>query len=168
MRKGTGKRNTAIFMAASLVLCSAQPIAAAGANNAANIAENTYNVVLYSDSRAVKSVIHNFTVSGKDSDFFSITGNLATNKGTATYDGMTLTQCLKMESSTNISFDTTQAGELVLVFASTETGKKVKVDGTAYTTDSDGIVRLSIESGSHTIAKSGSINLFYIEFTYEE
>lgn len=53
-------------------------------------------------------MIHNFTTDGINSSFYSITGNLSTGKGTVTYNGLTLTQCLKMESSTSVSFTTTE------------------------------------------------------------
>ncbi|HQF48354.1 MAG TPA: pectate lyase, partial [Flavobacterium alvei] len=59
--------------------------------------------------------IHNFTASGLSSTFYTISGNLSTTKGTVTYDGLTLTQCLKMESATTITFTTTQASTLTLV-----------------------------------------------------
>ncbi|MBR6288434.1 MAG: InlB B-repeat-containing protein [Acholeplasmatales bacterium] len=116
------------------------------------------------------SYSHNFTDDGKDDNNISISGNLATNKGTATYNNTDLTQCLKMESSTNISFATSKDMTLVLVFASTETGKKVTVDDHLYTTDSNARVTVELEPGAHSIVKGGgdSINLFYIDLTVEE
>ena len=107
---------------------------------------------------------HNFTTDGTTSDFFTIEGNLATNKGSVTYNGLELTQCLKMESSTSITFKATAKSTLTLVFGGTTSasGKKVKVDGTTYTADSNGIVTVDVAAGSHTITKGDSINLFYI------
>ncbi len=115
------------------------------------------------------SFVHNFTENGKTSDFYTITGNTSTSKGTASYAGLTLSTCLKMESSTNISFTAPSAGTLTLVFggSTAAAGKTVKIDGTKYTADSNGIVTQSITSGSHTIAKGDSINLFYIVYTPE-
>ena len=55
-------------------------------------------------NKAATEYIHNFTESGKNSNFYTITGNLSTGKGTVTYNGLSLTQCLKLESATNISF----------------------------------------------------------------
>lgn len=108
--------------------------------------------------------VHDFTANGKNSSFYTITGNLASNKGTASYDGKSLTQSLKMESATNITFNAGSAGKLTLVFGSAEGGKKVKVDGTAYTTDANGIATIDLAAGSHTITKGDSINLFYMVF----
>ncbi len=47
--------------------------------------------------------VHNFTLSGLSSTYYSISGNLSDSKGTVSYAGLTLTQCLKMESSTRMS-----------------------------------------------------------------
>ncbi len=107
--------------------------------------------------------IHNFTTSGKDSDFYTITGNLSTTKGTVTYNGLTLTQCLKIESSTNITFTTTQASTLTLVFV--EAAATIKVDNVDKTA-SNGIVTVALTAGSHTITKKDTSNLFYMSTVY--
>ena len=52
--------------------------------------------------------------------------------------------------------------KLTLVFASTETEKKVKVDGTNYTTDGNAVVTVDLAAGTHEITKGDSINLFFI------
>jgi len=111
--------------------------------------------------------IHNFTASGLSSTFYTISGNLSTTKGTVTYDGLTLTQCLKMESATTITFTTTQASTLTLVMntSTTDPTAQLKVDGTNYT-NASGVITISLAAGSHTIAKSNSANLFYIKTAY--
>ena len=111
------------------------------------------------------NMIQNFTASGITSTFYTVTGNLSTSYGSATYSGLSLTQCLKMESSTNIAFTTTSTGTLTLIFGSTYTGS-VKIDGTVYTPVS-GTITLSLNAGSHTILKgSGSNYLFYMSVVY--
>lgn len=112
---------------------------------------------------------HNFTLNGTTSTFYNITGSLSTSKGTVSYNGLTLTQCLKMESSTSITFTASAAGQLTLVFGGTTAaaGKTVKVDGTSYTADSNGIATIDVAAGSHTIAKGDAINLFYMNFASE-
>ncbi|KUJ63111.1 pectate lyase [Flavobacteriaceae bacterium CRH] len=107
--------------------------------------------------------IHNFTTSGKTSSFYTITGNLSTSKGTVTYNGLTLTQCLKIESSTTITFTTTQASTLTLVFV--EAAATIKVDNVDKTA-SGGIVTVSLAAGSHTITKKDTANLFYMSTVY--
>lgn len=111
---------------------------------------------------AAGSYVHDFTANAKDSSFYSISGNLSTSKGTVNYAGKTLTQCLKMETETSISFNAGAGGKLTLVFA--EAGKAVKVDGTKYTTDANGIVTVDLAAGAHTITKGDSINLFYMAY----
>lgn len=110
-------------------------------------------------------MVQNFTLSGKTSTFYTITGNLSTSYGSASYAGLALTQCLKMESSTDIAFTTTAPGTLTLVFGSSYTGT-IKVDNVAYT-PSAGIISLPIAAGAHTILKgSGSNYLFYMSVAY--
>ncbi|MDE6414234.1 MAG: InlB B-repeat-containing protein, partial [Anaeroplasmataceae bacterium] len=106
------------------------------------------------------SIVHNFTTDGKDSSLFTITGNLSTSKGTVTYKGLTLTQCLKLESSTTITFSISASMTLVLVFV--ESSATIKVDGTKHSA-SNGIITVSLNSGEHTISKADGANLFYIE-----
>ena len=113
------------------------------------------------------SKVHNFTTSGANSSFFVISGNLASNKGTVTYNGLTLTQCLKMESSTSIKFTAPYAGKLTLVFGGTTaaSGKGVKVNGTSKKVGSDGTLTVDVAKGAVTVTKGDSINLFYMIYT---
>lgn len=105
--------------------------------------------------------IHNFTENGKESSFFQIDGNLSTSKGTVNYNSKTLTQCLKMETATAISFSAPADGKLLLVFG--EAAATVKLDGTKYTVE-NGIITLPVKAGAHTISKADSCNLFYMEY----
>jgi pectate lyase len=121
------------------------------------------------DDNSETIYIHNFTADGKTNPFYSITGNLSTQYGVVNYDDMTLTQCLKMESSTNISFTTTQVSTLTLVFNKSYSGD-IKINGVIYKPAStpDGIVVIDdLPAGTHTILKgSGSSYLFYISTVY--
>lgn len=106
--------------------------------------------------------IHNFTLNGTSSTFYTISGNLSTGKGTVNYDGQELTQCLKMESATSITFTNTADGNLTLVFV--EPAATIKVDDTKYTANGDGIITVPVSSGAHTIAKADAANLFYMVY----
>ena len=106
--------------------------------------------------------VHDFTESGIESTLFTIIGSLSTSKGTVDYLGRELTQCLKMEDATSISFTTTSAATITLVFGEAETYKKVKIDGDTYYTDGNAMVSVDLVKGDHTIKKGDSINLFYI------
>jgi len=108
-------------------------------------------------------VVHNFTTAGKTSNYFTITGNLSTSKGTVTYQGLTLTQCLKIESTTIISFTTTQPAVLTLVFNPDFTGK-INVNGITCTAVA-GIVTQVLPVGAIQILKTDAANLFYMELS---
>ena len=103
--------------------------------------------------------VHNFTENGKESSFWQISGNLSTGKGTVTYQGKTLTQCLKMESATAIGFTAPSDGTLTLVFG--DAAATVKIDGTKYTAE-NGIVTVPVQSGTHSVTKADSTNLFWM------
>ena len=117
-------------------------------------------------------IIHNFGVSEKESDFFNITGNIsnATKYGVPlTYNGLTIEKCLKLESSTSITFELETTMTLTLVF-STYTSATIKIDGIGYDSSAeqfethDGYITFTIEleAGSHTIGKKDSQVIFYM------
>jgi pectate lyase len=108
--------------------------------------------------------LHNFTLSGTTSTFYSITGSLSTSKGTVSYAGLTLTQCLKIESTTNITFTTTQQSTLTLVFNATFAGS-IKINTTSYNATA-GILTLTIPAGTYVITKVDVANLYYMSVVY--
>lgn len=110
---------------------------------------------------------HNFGTDGNNSTFYTIAGSLSTSKGDVTYNGLTISQCLKMESATNVSFTASKSGTLTLVFGGTTAaaGKTVKIDGTEYIADSNGIVTADLSAGAHTVTKGDAINLFYMSYS---
>ena len=110
------------------------------------------------------AVVHNFTTDGTTSTFFEIVGNLATDKGTVNYNNMTLTQCLKMETATTITFTAPTAGTLTLVFNKDNPKHNCKVDDKKLDSDANGIVTVDVAAGAHTISKRDSSNLYYISF----
>ncbi|WP_029233454.1 pectate lyase family protein [Butyrivibrio sp. VCB2006] len=109
----------------------------------------------------VSSYVQNFTASGKVSDFYTIEGNLSTGKGTVTYGGKLLTQCLKIESKTSIKFTAPEDGQLILVFGDKDSS--IKLDGKAVK-ESSNVMTLDITEGTHELTKKDVENLFYIEY----
>ncbi len=115
-------------------------------------------------------IVHNFTTNGKDSGFFQITGNLSTSKGKVVYDGLTLTQCLKMESSTSITFTLSSPGTMILVIGGTDSKNewRVDVDGvdhqniTPEGAENYMLCIVELGAGTHTITKKDTTNLYYI------
>ena len=127
--------------------------------------EPTIEPTLPNNPTINNKVVHNFTVNGLESEVFKITGNTSTSKGTVNYNDLVLSTCLKIESSTNITFTINTDMTLILVFGGSTSaiGKKIKVDDIKYEIGSDNIVRIELETGTHSITKADSINLFYIE-----
>ncbi|TDD98784.1 pectate lyase family protein [Flavobacterium cellulosilyticum] len=119
--------------------------------------------------------IHNFTVSGKTSTFYSITGNMNSTAGSATYDGLTMTARLKIESlpTTSITYTTIATSTLTLVFDPSFVGTiKISVGTTAGATTTytavNGIVTVpSLPAGTYVINKGGTTNLYYIKTKYD-
>ncbi len=127
---------------------------------------NTTTTTKKTDTPVVSGgYVHDFTANGTSSSFYTITGNLSTSKGTVNYDGKTLTQCLKLESATSITFNAASSGVLTLVLA--EANTNVKVDGQKYASDASGIVTVEVGAGAHTITKGDTANLFYMVFSGE-
>ncbi|WP_340111366.1 T9SS type A sorting domain-containing protein [Maribellus mangrovi] len=111
-------------------------------------------------SEITGDIVHNFTESGLESDYFNISGNLSDSKGTVIYGGLTLTQCLKIESSTLVSFATKDKATLTLVFNDEFTGD-IKINGTSYSA-TNGILILAISAGDYQITQDNVANLYLI------
>ncbi|MCB2410655.1 T9SS type A sorting domain-containing protein [Hymenobacter lucidus] len=109
-------------------------------------------------------MVHNFTLAGTTSTFYTITGNLSTSQGTVVYNGLNLTQCLKLESSTNVAFTTTAAATLTLVFNDAFSGT-VKVDNVNQTVTA-GRLTMALPAGAHQITKGTTANIYYINTAY--
>lgn len=107
------------------------------------------------------SIAHSFTDDGLESDFFNISGNLSSSKGTVNYNGLTFTRCLKIESTTSITFNIDKPMKLILVF-NEGINKNIYVDEVKQAI-SNGVLELTLQEGQHSIRKADSINLYYIQ-----
>ena len=107
------------------------------------------------------SIAHSFTDDGLESDFFNISGNLSSSKGTVNYNGLTLTRCLKIESTTSITFNIDKPMKLILVF-NEGINKNIYVDEVKQAI-SNGVLELTLQEGQHSIRKADSINLYYMQ-----
>lgn len=92
------------------------------------------------------------------SGFFSVTANLKSGVAAKTYNGVSYTTAIKMESSTSIKF-TTGAAKTLYIVTDTPSGK-IKVDGNTVTADADGIASVNLSAGNHTIAKGDTMNVY--------
>ncbi len=105
-----------------------------------------------------------FTSDGPSNNAFTVKGNYSTGYGTATVNGTTYSTCLKMESSTSITFTTEQVMTMTLVFSETDGNYNIKVDGTEMSSDTN-VLTTTLEAGTHTLSKLGVAYLFYIGLT---
>lgn len=125
--------------------------------------EDITTEVTTNDTAVGGSKVHNFTINDKNSDFYSIEGDLSTGKGTVVYNGLTLTKCLKMGSSTLIKFNSESESTLTLVFNPENASCNCKIDGVKYVADEKGVLTVKLAAGEHQITKQdSSSNLFYI------
>lgn len=110
--------------------------------------------------------IHNFTTSNLASSFYTFTSaNINSTDGTATFEGLTLTKRLKIESATGITYTTSAPSSLTLVFDPTF-GGTIKVDNVSYTASSGVVTVPNVTAGLHSITKGSVANLFYIKTQY--
>ena len=101
------------------------------------------------------------TGSSGDNSFFTVSGNLKSGIASKTYNGVTYTTALKIESSTSITFTTGVSSTITLVTDSAS--KRININGTTYTTDANGILVIeNFAAGSVSITKADSMNLYAI------
>ena len=111
----------------------------------------------------VGEITCNFSGKTPSNSFFNISGNYSDSKGTATVNGVEYKVCLKIESSTSITFTTTVKMKMTLYFGSGDSKVNIKVDGTKVSGDTNTkTLTTELEAGSHTLTKADTCNLFYI------
>ena len=99
----------------------------------------------------------------------TVSGNYATNKGTATIDGTSYDTCVKMESATSITVKVDKKVTMTLYFGSADTKTNAKIDGNK-AADANAIIdataktmTVTLEAGTHTITKQDTCNVFGIK-----
>ena len=115
------------------------------------------------------TVLVTFTDSKPSSSIVTVSGNYATNKGTATIDGTSYSTCVKMESATNISVIVDKKVTMTLYFSSADSKTNAKIDGkkpaevNAVIDSTAKTMTVTLDAGSHTITKQDTCNLFGIK-----
>lgn len=115
------------------------------------------------------TVLVTFTDSKPSSSIVTVSGNYATNKGTATIDGTSYSTCVKMESATNISVTVDKKVTMTLYFSSADTKTNAKIDGkkpaevNAVIDSTAKTMTVTLDAGFHTITKQDTCNLFGIK-----
>jgi len=101
-----------------------------------------------------------FTGKTPSSSFYTVTGSYTDSKGTFTApNGTTYSVALKLESSTSVTFTTTE--EMTLYLGLDKATANIRIDGTVATATNQ-VIQQKIAAGSHTLSKKDTYNLFYI------
>ena len=100
-------------------------------------------------------------MNGSSSTFYTIVGNMNSKPTTITWNGLTLSQCLKLESATEVSFNAPADGTLTLVLGNA-TGT-IKVNGTKYTATNN-TVTVDVKAGANTVTKADTDNLYFMAY----
>ncbi len=125
------------------------------------LANDYISTISISYAAKVEKIEHNFETNGLESDFFTISGNLSTSKGSVEYNGVTISQCLKIESKTSISFTIEQDMTLTLVVVESTKTYNIKINGEKVVFDSTVWV-INLEPGTYELTKADTHNLFYM------
>lgn len=124
------------------------------------------------DKKAEAQICY-FTVASKSAScsMVTVSGNYSDSKGKVSYDGTDYSDCVKMESATEITIVPDADYTVTFIFGGTTAaaGKAIKVDGEKVTLDSNGQYSFDVKKGeTHKLTKGDSINLFLIIFTPKE
>lgn len=131
-----------------------------------NSVSGTGSITINDGSNPLGDEIHNFTASILNSSFYTFTSaNMNSNPGNTSYNGLTLTARLKIESATVIGYTTPSTSSLTLVFDPTFNGT-IKLDNVSYTASSGLLEIPNVPAGAHTITKGSVANLYYIKTAY--
>ena len=112
------------------------------------------------DAIMAQSKSFNFTDPSINSEGFTHNGSTSTSKGEVTYNGVTYTTCLKMSSSTEVSFNSGGCTSLTLVFNSSNSGYTIYINGVSYTIPADGVVTFTMEKNTDYIIKKNKSESF--------
>lgn len=134
----------------------------------AKLEVHNYNLLLEAKETLDKIIGEVISCNFKDkvpsNSFFNVSkkGGIAGYKTglNVTYSNTTYDTGLKMETGTTITFDVKRDVTLTIV---ADVAKRIVVDGTKYQLDANGVLFLTLEAGSHTIAKGDSMNVVYLE-----
>lgn len=115
------------------------------------------------------SITHNFSTQGNTSSFFTFTGDMSNSKGEITYNGLTLKDCLKVGSSTQIAFTAPANGKMTLVFNPVGGKVNIKINGQKTVGDTTtGLLTFDVVAGTdYLLTKQDTANLYYINLVLD-
>lgn len=93
---------------------------------------------------------------------FTVNANSKSGPDSKTYESVTYTKAIKLESDTEITFTATASGTLYILEDVLSNTKAIKVNGTAVTSDANGLVTVSLTAGSTYSIKKGNTAIIYL------
>ena len=136
-----------------------------GASYEASCTVNVYNNPVASIDGAINYNVTEKLVAGDTYFKFSNANTKAVTGSyeSANFGSLSFTKAMKVESKTSVIFIAPADGDLIIVADAASKG--IKINGTAQKTGSDGVLTVSVSSGTdYEITKSDSCNVFYFEF----
>ena len=127
---------------------------------------NNGNIVFGANAEPVLCTFDGTEAAISSDSKFTVSGKQATcTETTVTALNKSFTKMLKMESATQVTF-TTATDSTLKIYVDTA-GKKLKVDGIAYTSevtsDGDNVITVTLPAGAHTITKGDVLGLFALQ-----
>ena len=121
----------------------------------------------------VGSYTHNITENGltDPNGFFTLSGSTSTSKGDVSFNGLTLTKCLKVSSSASIKLIAPADGKVTLVFNPSCAGYTLKINGgDAIAIPANGLFEFEVKANtSYEVLKAKSESfLYYLVYTPNE
>ena len=121
----------------------------------------------------VGSYTHNITENGltDPNGFFTLSGSLSDSKGDVSFNGLTLTECLKVSSKASIKLTAPADGKVTLVFNPSCAGYTLKINGgDAIAIPANGLFEFEVKSNtSYEVLKGTSESfLYYLVYTPNE
>lgn len=118
----------------------------------------------------VGSYTHNITENGTTdpNGFFTLVGSTSDSKGEVVFNGLTLTKCLKIGSSSSIRLTAPADGKVTLVFNPSCAGNTLKINGgDAIAIPSNGLFEFEVKANtSYEVLKAKSESfLYYLVYT---
>ncbi len=120
-------------------------------------------ILLLHDDTLAKEQIYEWN-SSTDANTLNATvvGDVSTTATDVKVNNVTYSSPLKMEASTNITFDTASDGTLTVITSATGTSSPtITIDGIAKTVAASGKTEIPLEKGSHTITNGTSNTFLY-------
>ena len=123
-------------------------------------------ILLLNDSTLAENKVFDWNYTTGDNTLnATVKGSAYTSASTVTVDGVSYTAALKMDTSTDIQFESAVDGSLIIITAAadTVTAPTITLDGEEVAVSKNGETKLELKAGKHTIVK-GTTNtyLYYL------